>query len=207
MCSRPMPTSAASPKFGTRSWSIGAATPTSTAATSISPGWPVHPGVIALVTPDGAARQVADGIEFGNGMAVTPDNKTLIVAESFASRLTAFDIAPDGSLTNRRIWAQLADMPPDGICLDEEGAIWAASMARCVRLREGGEVLREVAVRRASSLRLRARRRGAPDPLHHGGGLVRPGTDGRTVQRPHRAGLVRPGGGAGSSRGNNDRQS
>jgi sugar lactone lactonase YvrE len=109
-------------------------------------GGPFVPGVIALVTPAGAVRQVADGIGFGNGMAVTPDNKTLIVAESFASRLTAFDIAPDGSLTNRRVWAQLTDMPPDGICLDEEGALWAASMARCVRLREGGEVLSEVAV-------------------------------------------------------------
>ena len=106
-------------------------------------GGPFIPGVIALVTPDGAVRQVADGIEFGNGMAVTPDNATLIVAESFASRLSAFDIGPDGSLSNRRAWANLGG-PPDGICLDADGAIWAASLGRCVRLREGGEVLQQV---------------------------------------------------------------
>jgi sugar lactone lactonase YvrE len=100
------------------------------------------PGIIALVSPDGAVRQVADGIEFGNGMAVTPDNATLIVAESFAGRLTAFDIAPDGSLSNRRVWADL-DGPPDGICLDAENAIWYADVPnkRCVRVREGGQVL------------------------------------------------------------------
>ena len=106
-------------------------------------GGPFVPGVIALVTPDGAVRQVADGIEFGNGMAVTPDNSTLIVAESFASRLSSFDIAPDGTLSNRRVWAQLGS-PPDGICLDAEGAVWAASMARCVRVRDGGEVLQQI---------------------------------------------------------------
>src|ERR671911_646536 len=75
------------------------------------------PGVIALVTPDGAVRQVADAIDFPNGMVVTPDNSTLIVAESFASRLTAFDIAADGSLSNRRVWAEI-DGYPDGMCLD-----------------------------------------------------------------------------------------
>jgi sugar lactone lactonase YvrE len=101
------------------------------------------PGIIAIVTPDGAIRQVADGIEFGNGMAVTPDNSTLIVAESFGSRLTAFDIAPDGSLSNRRVWADLED-GPDGICLDTDGAVWAASMRRCVRIREGGQVLQRI---------------------------------------------------------------
>jgi len=80
------------------------------------------PGIIALVTPDGAARQVADGIEFPNGMLVTPDNTTLIVAESMGGRLTAFDVAADGSLSNRRVWA--AGVAPDSICLDAEGAIW-----------------------------------------------------------------------------------
>jgi sugar lactone lactonase YvrE len=64
-----------------------------------------RPGILALVTPDGSVRQVADQIAFPNGMVVTPDNSTLIVAESFASRLTAFDIAADGSLSNRRVWA------------------------------------------------------------------------------------------------------
>src|SRR5438046_4306657 len=69
------------------------------------PGEGNAPGIVALVTPDGSARQVADGIAFPNGRAVTPDNSTLIIAESFAGRLTAFDIAPDGSLSNRRVWA------------------------------------------------------------------------------------------------------
>ena len=69
-------------------------------------------------------RQVADGIDFPNGMAVTPDNTTLIIAESFARRLTAFDIAADGSLSNRRVWAD--GVGPDGICIDAEGAVWTA---------------------------------------------------------------------------------
>src|SRR5262249_22612945 len=101
------------------------------------------PGIIALVTADGAARQVADGIAFPNGMAVTPDNSTLIVAESFAGRLTAFDIAADGNLSNRRVWADLG-RGGDGICLDAEGAVWAAVPDGCVRVREGGEVLQRV---------------------------------------------------------------
>jgi sugar lactone lactonase YvrE len=101
------------------------------------------PGKIALVTPDGEAREVADGLAFPNGMVVTPDNGTLIVAESFARRLTAFDIGADGSLTNRRVWA---DVTGDGICLDSEGAVWTTEVAPgdagvCLRVREGGEVL------------------------------------------------------------------
>jgi sugar lactone lactonase YvrE len=101
------------------------------------------PGCVALVTPDGAARLVADGIAFPNGMLVTPDNSTLIVADSYGKCLTAFDITPDGSLANRRVWADLGDGVPDGICLDEENAIWYADVPnkRCVRVREGGEVL------------------------------------------------------------------
>jgi sugar lactone lactonase YvrE len=100
------------------------------------------PGVIALVTPDGGARQVADGIEFPNGMAVTPDNSTLIIAESHGKRLTAFTIADDGSLSNRRVWAAL-DGYPDGICIDADGAVWYADVPNkcCVRVREGGGVL------------------------------------------------------------------
>ena len=90
----------------------------------------VPPGIIALVTPDGAVRQVADDIAFPNGMAVTPDNSTLIVAESFAGRLTAFDIAADGSLSNRRVWADLGERRPDGICLDAEGAVWYGRTSR-----------------------------------------------------------------------------
>ena len=98
----------------------------------------VNGGNVALVTPDGAARQVADGIAFGNGMAVTPDNSTLIVAESYSKRLTAFDIAANGGLSNRRVWADLGDGVPDGICLDAEGAVWYADVPnkRCARVRE-----------------------------------------------------------------------
>ena len=104
------------------------------------------PGIIALVAPDGAVRQVADGLAFPNGMVVTPDNVTLIVAESYANRLTAFDIAADGSLSNRRVWAELPGGHPDGICLDAENAVWYGDVPaqRCVRVREGGEVLQTV---------------------------------------------------------------
>ncbi|HYW26555.1 MAG TPA: SMP-30/gluconolactonase/LRE family protein [Terriglobales bacterium] len=108
------------------------------------------PGIVVLVAPDGSARRVADGIQFPNGMAVTPDNSTLIVAESYASRLTAFDIAPDGGLSNRRVWADLGTDAPDGICLDAEGAAWYADVPnrRCTRVREGGEVLERIDVDR-----------------------------------------------------------
>ncbi len=104
------------------------------------------PGIVALVTPDGSVRQVADGVGFPNGMVVTPDNATLIVAESYGSRLTAFDITPDGSLANRRVWADLDGGAPDGICLDAAGAIWYGDVPnrRCVRVREGGEVLQTI---------------------------------------------------------------
>jgi sugar lactone lactonase YvrE len=102
-------------------------------------------GILALVTPNGSVRQVADGVEFPNGMVVTPDNSTLILAESYGRRLTAFDIAADGSLSNRRVWADL-DGFPDGICLDAENAIWYGDVPnkRCVRVREGGEVLQMI---------------------------------------------------------------
>ena len=104
------------------------------------------PGIIALVTPDGSVRQVADGIAFPNGMAVTPDTKTLIVAESYAKRLTAFDIEATGLLSNRRVWADLGDGVPDGICIDAEGAVWYGDVPnkRCMRVREGGEVLETI---------------------------------------------------------------
>jgi sugar lactone lactonase YvrE len=104
------------------------------------------PGIIALVTPDGSVRQVADGIAFPNGMCVSPDNSTLIVAESYANRLTAFDINVDGSLSNRRVWAALEGFAPDGICLDADGAVWYGDVPNkcCVRVREGGEVLQTI---------------------------------------------------------------
>jgi len=101
---------------------------------------------IALLTPDGAVRQVADSIAFPNGMAVMPDNSTLIIAESHGKRLTAFDIAADGSLANRRVWADLGIGVPDGICIDAHKAVWYADVPnkRCVRVREGGEVLQTI---------------------------------------------------------------
>ena len=103
-------------------------------------------GMVVLVTPDGAVRQVAGGIAFPNGMAVTPDNATLIVADSWGRRLTAFDIAANGDLSEGRVWADLGDGAPDGICIDVEGAVWYADVPnrRCVRVREGGEVLDSV---------------------------------------------------------------
>jgi sugar lactone lactonase YvrE len=110
------------------------------------PGGDFAPGTVALVTPDGSARQVASGVAFPNGMAVTPDNRTLIVAESYGSKLTGFDIGADGVLSEGRIWADLGDGVPDGICIDAEGAVWYADVPnkRCVRVREGGEVLQTV---------------------------------------------------------------
>jgi sugar lactone lactonase YvrE len=105
---------------------------------------------IILLSPDGSVREVADRIAFPNGMAITPDNLTLIIAESYGKKLTAFDIAPDGSLSNRRVWADLGDGVPDGICIDADGAVWYADVPnkRCVRVVEGGEVLQTVTVDR-----------------------------------------------------------
>jgi sugar lactone lactonase YvrE len=102
-------------------------------------------GKIALVTPDGEAREVADEIAFPNGMVVTPDNGTLVVAESFAGRLTAFDIDDSGSLFNRRTWAK--GVAPDGICIDADDCIWASTAhdaKDCARICEGGEVLERI---------------------------------------------------------------
>jgi sugar lactone lactonase YvrE len=105
-------------------------------------------GIIALVTPDGSARQVAGDLAFPNGMVVTPDNKTLIISESFTGRLIAFDIEADGSPSNRRVWAE--GLGPDGICMDAEGAIWIGSGANAlVRVREGGEVLQRIELDRS----------------------------------------------------------
>ena len=110
------------------------------------PGGEFAPGTIALLTPDGSARLVADGIAFPNGMAVTPDNSTLIVAESYGQKLTAFEIAADGGLSQPRVWAYLGDGVPDGICLDAQGAIWYADVPnkQCVRVRAGGTVLQTI---------------------------------------------------------------
>jgi sugar lactone lactonase YvrE len=104
------------------------------------------PGFVALVTADGSVREVADDFALPNGMAVTADNSTLIVADSHRHYLLAFDIGGDGRLSGRRIWADLGNGTPDGICVDAEGAVWYADVPgqRCVRVAEGGAVLRTV---------------------------------------------------------------
>jgi sugar lactone lactonase YvrE len=105
-----------------------------------------RPGSVSLVAPDGSVRPVADDIAFPNGMAVTADNATLIVADSYRHHLVAFDIARDGSLSGRRVWADLGDAAPDGICVDAENAVWYAEVPgqRCVRVAEGGAELQTV---------------------------------------------------------------
>jgi sugar lactone lactonase YvrE len=101
------------------------------------------PGYIKLLTPDGELRQVADDIQFPNGMVTTPDDRTLIISESFAGRLTAFDIDADGGLSGRRVFAE--GLGPDGITMDAEGAVWAGSGGFGVaRIAEGGKVLQRV---------------------------------------------------------------
>jgi sugar lactone lactonase YvrE len=118
-------------------------------------GWDpleVRPDVltgILLVPPDGAPRVVARGLRYPNGMVITQDGKTLIAGETLGEALTAFDIEPDGSLTNQRIWAPLpAKTAADGICLDAEGAVWVASVfaGEFLRVAEGGKILDAIAV-------------------------------------------------------------
>jgi len=107
-----------------------------------------HASLIAVET-NGTSSIVADHLSFPNGTVITPDGRTLVVAETFAGRLTAFDIVTNGKLENRRLWGKLPNgTAPDGICLDAEGAIWVASPPtnECLRLAEGGEVLERVLV-------------------------------------------------------------
>jgi sugar lactone lactonase YvrE len=110
------------------------------------PGGEFAPGLVVLVTPEGNVTQVADDLAFPNGMAISPGGTTLIVAESYAERLTAYDIGSDGGLSNRRVWADTPSDHPDGIGMDAEGATWYADVGNqhCVRVREGGEVLATV---------------------------------------------------------------
>ncbi len=107
------------------------------------------PGIVALVTPDGTVTEVAGGLQWPNGMAIVDDGRTLVVADSHARQLLGYAIAADGTLSDRRVWAELEDAP-DGICADADGAVWVASVpgAGCVRVREGGDVLDTVAVDR-----------------------------------------------------------
>ncbi len=114
----------------------------------LAAGAPLAPAEIVLVFPDGRARIVAKDLLFPNGCVITPDGRTLIVAETFGNRLTAFDIVPEGSLSNRRLWANLEGVHPDGICLDAEGAVWVAapSPGLVLRVLEGGKVTDQVRV-------------------------------------------------------------
>ena len=106
------------------------------------------PGIVC-VQPDGSMREVAGGLQWPNGMALVDEGRLLVVADSHAAQLVAFEVAADGSLASRRVWADLQDAP-DGICADADGAIWVATVPgqRCVRVREGGEVLNTVPVDR-----------------------------------------------------------
>lgn len=101
---------------------------------------------LALVGPDGRVEAAAHDLEFPNGTVLTPDGRTLIVAETFGARLTAFRRDGDGRLSERRVWADLPGVRPDGICLDAEGCVWVTDPAgdAVLRVREGGEVIDRV---------------------------------------------------------------
>lgn len=107
------------------------------------------PGLVVCVAPDGTVRKVADGLSWPNGMALIDDGQTLVVADSHAQQLVAFDVQDDATLTGRRMWADL-EHAPDGICADADGAIWVATVPgkSCTRVREGGEILNTVSADR-----------------------------------------------------------
>jgi sugar lactone lactonase YvrE len=111
---------------------------------------PASSGSICYVSMDGKSSVVAEDLFFPGGMIITTDNKTLIVAEMLAHRLTAFEIESNGSLQNRRVWAQFQDeINPDGICLDCEGAVWVSGTgSRALRVREGGEIDQQITTER-----------------------------------------------------------
>jgi sugar lactone lactonase YvrE len=149
------------------------------------PGGEFAPGLVVLVTPEGNVTQVADDLAFPNGMAISPDGRTLVVAESYANRLTAYDIRHDGGLGIPRVWAETPGDHPDGICMDAEGAVWYADVGNqhCVRVREGGEVLATVELDRGAFACVLSREKnprlfvvgqiwGGPDPSHPSGRVV-----------------------------------
>jgi sugar lactone lactonase YvrE len=105
---------------------------------------------LVRVDPDGSISVAADDMRFPNGTVITPDGRTLVIAESLATRLTAFDIADDGSLSNRRVFADLGRVAPDGICLDADGNVWVANAVapECLLVAAGGEVLDRVTTTR-----------------------------------------------------------
>ncbi len=112
-------------------------------------GAPPKPATLVCVDPDGKARVVADDLGFPNGMVITPDRKTLIVAETFAGTISAFNLKSDGSLSGRRFFAHLGDRQPDGICLDAEGAVWVSCFGQdeFIRVWEGGDIAARVDVK------------------------------------------------------------
>ncbi|HMK10037.1 MAG TPA: SMP-30/gluconolactonase/LRE family protein [Acidimicrobiales bacterium] len=146
---------------------------------------------LALVGPDGAVSAAASDLQFPNGTVITPDGATLVLGETFGRRLTAFDIAPDGSLSNRREWADLGNVTPDGICLDEEGGIWVAdpTNSQCVRVLEGGQVTDRIPTERGCF----ACMLGGPDrrTLHLVTGELTSEFDRLAVDRPGRVETVR----------------
>lgn len=149
------------------------------------------PGFVALVEPDRTARRVADGLAFPNGMAITADGGTLLVAESYGHRITAFWIAAGAPWGGRGL-GRPGRGEPDGICLDADGAVWYADVPnRAARCMEGGEVTDRVQLDRGA-LRVHARRRRRPHALHHRGRL---GRRGRHVRRPDRSAVGRRGAG------------
>jgi sugar lactone lactonase YvrE len=107
------------------------------------------PGTVVCVRPDGSVRRLADGLQWLNGMALVDDGRTLVVADSHAEQLVGFHVTEDGTLSARRVWADV-EHAPDGICADADGAVWAASVPgqSCTRVLEGGEVLDTVDVDR-----------------------------------------------------------
>ena len=145
-------------------------------------GAPPKPGYIKLVTPDGQLRQVAGDIQFPNGMVITPDNRTLIISESFAGRSPRSTSTPtEGCPT---AGSSPKDSAPDGICLDAEGAVWVGTGFSVARVAEGGEVLQRVELaREPGPVRADARRPGPANPVH----LHRRMADGRRPRRQPRS--------------------
>ena len=158
------------PRAGpTSATSASTSTPTCTSTASrallAEPGPPK--AKLARVDPDGTVSVAAEDLKFPNGTVITPDGRTMILAETLGLRLTAFDIDSDGSLHNRRVWADLGARPPDGICLDADTNVWVADPLEpvCFLVAEGGGIVDEVDTD-AAVLRLHARRAAPPAPVH-----------------------------------------
>lgn len=119
-------------------------------ATVGAAAWAPRATNLVVLGPDGSVRQVVPDLSFPNGMALTSDGATLVVAESTAARLSAFDVGPEGTLSGRRVWADLSGAAPDGICADDRGRIWYADALsdRCRLVSEGGEIVAEVVASR-----------------------------------------------------------